>query len=278
MTEREHPTVLITGSSSGFGREAVALFRTRGWNVVATSRTPDTGEQADDLLVAALDVHDTDSIDTAISRAVERFGRLDCVVNNAGQGLLSVFEGTPMTTVRQMFETNLFGMMEVTRRALPHLSARGGGRVVNVASGAGIVPEPFMTVYAATKFAVEGFSEALRYELAPRGITVKLVEPGLVRGTNFMDTTTAASLAIPVPPAYQDHVNQAIARYMEPSSFNLATPAAVAEAIVTAATDTTSRLRYVIGEDIEATARMRRETSEKQYNDWALATYGGEQS
>jgi NAD(P)-dependent dehydrogenase (short-subunit alcohol dehydrogenase family) len=277
LTEQERHTVLITGSSSGFGKAAVGLFRAKGWNVVAATRRPDTWreqEPADDLLVCSLDIRDADSVDAALVQTVQRFGRLDCLVNNAGAGLLSVFAATPMTAVRELFEANVFGMMQVTQSALPYLSAPGGGRVVNVASGSGIVPEPLMSVYGATKFAVEGFTESLRYELAPHGVVVKLIEPGLVRETNFIQSTAGNSRAVPVPPTYQDYVHQVMAGYLRESPYRLATPSAVADAILTAATDQTTQLRYPVGEDIEASARMRHETGEKSYNDWALAKYG----
>jgi NAD(P)-dependent dehydrogenase (short-subunit alcohol dehydrogenase family) len=276
MTETQRSTVLITGSSSGFGRAAVRRFRARGWNVVATARRADAWADeppAEDLLACTLDVTDAASIDTAVGAALTRFGRLDCLVNNAGAGLLSVFESTPMTTVRDLFDTNVFGMMMVTRAALPHLAAQGG-RVVTVASGSGIVPEPLMSVYSATKFAVEGFTESLRHELIGRGVGVKLVEPGLVRETNFVQRTTETSLAVPVPPDYEDYFARVLAGYQQESPYRLATESEVAEAIVTAATDDTSQLRHIVGEDTEAYAHQRRETSEKDYNEWALARSG----
>ncbi|WP_216896069.1 SDR family oxidoreductase [Nocardia alni] len=278
MTEQERRTALVTGSSSGFGRAAVELFRTQGWNVVATTRRPDAWQEdpADDLLVCALDIRDADSVDAALAQTVQRFGRLDCLVNNAGAGLLSVFAATPMTAVRDLFEVNVFGMMRVTQSALPYLSA-SSGRVVNVASGSGIVPEPLMSVYGATKFAVEGFTESLRYELAPHGVVVKLVEPGLVRETNFIQNTVETSQSVPVPPAYEHYVHQVISGYLGESPHRLATPSAVAEAILAAATDHTTQLRYPVGEDIEASARMRHETDEKSYNAWALAKYAAVQ-
>jgi NAD(P)-dependent dehydrogenase (short-subunit alcohol dehydrogenase family) len=275
MTDQHHPrTVLVTGGTSGLGKATVAAFLARGWNVAATARRPGAGDRPDragNLLLLPMDVRDENSVTTAVERAAERFGRLDCLVNNAGAGLLSVFEATPMTAVRDLFETNVFGVMRVTRAVLPHFAARGGGRVVNVSSGAGIVPEPLMSLYSATKFAVEGFTESLRYELAVRGVTVKLVEPGLVPGTGFIRNTEEASRSVPVPPVYAAYVQQAVARYQGDSPAHVATPEAVAEAVVTAAEEPATRLRHLVGEDVEAAARMRRETSEREYEEWALA-------
>ena len=175
MTERAPKTVLVTGSSSGFGKAAVAAFLARGWRVAATARRPAAGQDTENLFTCRLDLHDPGSIDSAVAATVARFGSLDCVVNNAGAGLLSVFEATPMETVRELFETNVFGVLRVIQAVLPRFAAQGGGRLVNVSSTASIVPEPFMSVYAATKSAVEGLTESLRYELATRDVVVKLV-------------------------------------------------------------------------------------------------------
>ncbi|MGI6871802.1 SDR family NAD(P)-dependent oxidoreductase [Amycolatopsis sp. 3B14] len=219
-----------------------------------------------------LDVTDPDSIQAALAR----FGRLDCVVNNAGAGLFSVFESTPMATVRALFETNVFGMMQVTQAALPILGAQGGGRLIAISSGAGIVPEPLLSVYSATKFAVEGFTESLRYEAAARGVSVKLVEPGLVRGTNFLARTAESAQAVPVPAGYEPLVRQVMGAFEQEGPYRLATAQTVAEAVVAAAEDDSTQLRYLVGEDVENSVRMRRETSEKDYNDWALARVGGQ--
>ncbi|MGW4587813.1 SDR family oxidoreductase [Amycolatopsis thermoflava] len=280
MSTEIRKTVLITGSSSGFGKATAELFLDRGWNVVATARRPlpegHLGPAAEHLLTCVLDITDPDSIQAALRDAPARFGRLDCVVNNAGAGLFSVFESTPMATVRALFETNVFGMMQVTQAALPILAAQGGGRLIAISSGAGIVPEPLLSVYSATKFAVEGFTESLRYEAAARGVSVKLVEPGLVRGTNFLARTAETAQAVPVPAGYETLVRQVMGAFEQEGPHRLATARTVAEAVVTAAEDDSTQLRYVVGEDVEFSARMRRETSEKDYNDWALARVGGQ--
>ncbi|WP_435582289.1 SDR family oxidoreductase [Amycolatopsis thermoflava] len=280
MSTETRKTVLITGSSSGFGKATAELFLDRGWNVVATARRPlpegYLGPTTEHLLTCVLDVTDPDSIQAALRDALARFGRLDCVVNNAGAGLCSVFEATPMATVRALFETNVFGMMQVTQAALPILADQGGGRLIAISSGAGIVPEPLLSVYSATKFAVEGFTESLRYEAAARGVSVKLVEPGLVRGTNFLARTAESAQAVPVPAGYEPLVRRVMGAFEQEGPYRLATAQTVAEAVVTAAEDDSTQLRYLVGEDMENSARMRRETSEKDYNDWALARVGGQ--
>jgi len=270
-------TVLITGCSSGFGRAAALAFHGAGWNVVATMRDTTRWSGADlpeDILVVSLDVQDAEATQAALAKAVARFGRLDCLVNNAGQGLFSVFEVTPMTAIRALFETNTFGVMQLTQAILPHFRQHGGGCVVNVTSQAAITPDPMMAAYDASKWAVEGLTEALHYELEPQGITVKLVEPGFVPTTNIVQQTLERSKEIPVPSAYKAFVDQTLAMYMAEPSPELATEADVAQAIVAAASDGDDRLRYVVGSDAKTAAHMRRETSEDEYIAWARSRYG----
>jgi NAD(P)-dependent dehydrogenase (short-subunit alcohol dehydrogenase family) len=269
-------TILITGASSGFGKATAKLFHERGYNIIATMLNPAKEDELNKLknvLITRLDVRDTASIEAAIEVGIERFGSIDCVINNAGAGLFSVFETTPMEAVRDLFETNIFGMMQVTQSVLPHFKENGGGRFVNIASGSGIVPEPLMSIYGATKFAVEGFTEAVRYELETQNIVVKLVEPGLVSGTNFINRTQKKSEAFSIPPSYQGIVQQTMAMYMSASPFKLGTEADVAAAIVAAATDDIDKFRYVVGGDTESSAHMRRETSEEEYSVWAQSRY-----
>ena len=274
-------TVLITGCSSGFGRAAALGFRKAGWQVVATMRDPskwqDTAEPAEDFLVLPLDVQDAKSIAGAVAQAIERFGKIDCLVNNAGQGLFSVFETTPMSIVRSLFETNVFGLMQVIQAVLPHFEQNGGGRVVNVSSGSGLVPEPLMAVYAASKHAVEGFTEGVAYELATQGVTIKLVEPGFVKTTNMIQQVQQNSQAAPVPASYQSFVDQTMAMFMGDSPVKFGTEADVVRAILEAASDDADRLRYVVGGDTETNAHMRWETSESEYHAWTHGRYAAKE-
>ena len=233
---------------------------------------------SENLLVLPLDIRDGVSIRVALARSIERFGRVDCVVNNAGMGLFSVFEATPMDTVCALFETNVFGAMRVMQAVLPHFRDNGGGRIVNVSSSSAIVPEPLLSVYSASKWAVDGFTESVRHELATQNIVVKLVEPGLVKETNFVQRALETSQAVPVPPTYRAYADQIAQMYLGPSPFRLSTAMDIADAIFTAATDDTDQLRYNVGEDSMTLAHMRRETSEAEYNAWTLARYGSSRS
>ncbi|CAN7238624.1 SDR family oxidoreductase [Neorhizobium sp. LjRoot104] len=260
-------TILITGCSSGLGKMTARHFASKGWNVVATMRRPEpelADQYPDRILVAALDVADPTSIEAAIQAGIDRFGGLDAVVNNAGITMVSIFEATPADAVRHIFETNVFGMMNVIRGAVPHLRRRGGGSVVNVGSGVGIAAMPLLSLYTASKQAVEGLSESLSYELSSQNISVRLIQPGAMRSTNFTATGMAASQAAPVPESYKpyfDHMLQSMINY----PFASTAEQSVVEAIYAAAIDQTDRLRYQVGPDVEEYARLRWSTSEAEY-------------
>ena len=181
-------TVLSTGTSSGLGKTAARLLARSGWNVVATMRRPEAEKELANLdngLVSRLDVQDGASITEAIEAGIARFGQIDALINNAGFGLYGLFEATPREKVQEQFDVNVFGVMDVTRALLPHFRNNKGGLIINVSSGAGVFTLPMLSLYCATKFALEGFSEALSYELASQNILVKIVEPGGVLSTNF---------------------------------------------------------------------------------------------
>src|SRR5258706_9895255 len=168
-------TVLITGCSSGYGLETARHFHAQGWNVIATMRTPreDVLPRSERLRVLALDVTRPASIAAVLAAA----GPIDVLVNNAGIGLMGAFEVTPMATVREVFETNTFGVMAMTQAVLPQLRARRSGTVVNVTSSATLAPFPLVAVYTASKKAIEGVTASLPFELADFGVSVKLVRP-----------------------------------------------------------------------------------------------------
>jgi NAD(P)-dependent dehydrogenase (short-subunit alcohol dehydrogenase family) len=241
-------TVLVTGSSSGIGAATVSRFGANGWNVVATMRDPARGpwQPSETRLVTRLDVLEPDSITEALVSGLERFGRIDAVVNNAGYGQYGIFEAVSPDQVRQQLEVNLLGPMAVMRTVLPHFRASGGGVIVNVSSGAGLYGLPMASVYCASKFALEGFSEAVSYELRGVGIAVKLVIPhGGVGDTNFGQASGLPA----VPDAYNQYATAsraAAARQPQPVPVPAETVAAV---IFDAATDDTDRLRYLVGND-----------------------------
>jgi NAD(P)-dependent dehydrogenase (short-subunit alcohol dehydrogenase family) len=271
-------TVLITGASTGFGRSAAQLFARRGWNVVATMRDPAAGAALaalDRVLVTRLDVQDLASIDAAIAAGIARFGRIDALVNNAGFGLFGVFEACSREKVRQQFDVNLFGLMDVTRALLPHLRAHRAGTIVNVSSGAGVFGLPMISLYTASKFALEGFSESLAYELRSQGIAVKIVEPGGVIETGFGSRSASEASQAAAPADYDAFVAGAQKVFDGLRSARLATSDEVAQVIFDAASDGTDRLRYVATKDIEPLVKARRESSEDAYMALMRATFSG---
>lgn len=187
--DRPPRTILITGASSGIGRATAELFARKGWNVAATMRHPETAEFAADaggkIRTFRLDVTDEASIAQAVGDVVAAFGRIDVLVNNAGYGLVGVFEAMSSEQVRRQVETNVIGVMNVTRAVLPVMRAQRAGHIVSVASVAGRISLPLYTLYCATKWAVEGFTEALSYEARHFGIKVRIIEPGPI-ATDFM--------------------------------------------------------------------------------------------
>ncbi len=265
-------TVLITGCSTGFGKAAVAKFLTSEWNVVATARKKSTLAnrlETENYLPLELDVTNKESIRYALDRSIKRFGDLDCVVNNAGRAIISAFEATPASAIREMFETNFFGAIEVMRAMIPHFRERGGGRFVNVASGSAITPDPLMAAYSASKSALEAMTEGLMFELRPQNIHLKLIEPGFVPTTNFIANTQESSFSIGVLPCYADVWERTMALFSQPPTYGQATEEMVAQAIYDAASESDEGLRHIVGDDALFYARMRRETSESVYQDWA---------
>jgi NAD(P)-dependent dehydrogenase (short-subunit alcohol dehydrogenase family) len=261
-------TVLITGTSSGFGKAAVIHFAREGWNVVATMRQPEDETEIrklDGVHVTRLDVQDRPSIAAAIESGIARFGRIDALVNNAGFGLFGLFETTPSEKVAEQFAVNVFGLMEVTRAILPHFRRNKAGIILNISSGAGIFTLPMLSLYCASKFALEGFSEALSYELASQGIIVKIIEPGGVVSTKFGERSGAEAAQNAALPDYHAFVTRTQAVFAALRGARLATSEGVAKVIFDAATDGTAQLRYVATEDIKPLVQARRETNESEY-------------
>ncbi len=169
--------VLVTGASSGIGEACAKRLAAAGWRVFGTSRNP-SGDSRDGVQMVSMDVDDEDSVRAGVKQVLDRAGRLDAVVNNAGFAVMGSIEDTSIDEAKAQLETNFFGVLRVCRAVLPALRAGGGGHIVNISSLAGLVGLPFSGLYSASKFALEGASESLRHEARPFGIRVVLVEPG----------------------------------------------------------------------------------------------------
>jgi len=269
-------TVLITGTSSGLGKTAAKYFAKHGWNVVATMRSPEQEKDLvglSDVLVTRLDVVDRPSIESAIEAGIARFGKVDALINNAGFGLYGVFESISREKVQQQFDINVFGVMDVTRAILPHFRKNKGGLIINVSSGAGVFTLPMLSLYCASKFALEGFSESLSYELASQNIIIKIVEPGGVISTNFGKRSGEEAAQNAALADYNEFIAGANAIFAGLRESRRATEEDVAEVIFKAATDGKEQLRYVATEDIQPLVKGRRESSEEQYIEFMRSRY-----
>ena len=238
--------ILITGSSSGIGLETAKLFQSKNWKVAATMRSPEKAEDLQriaDVETFRLDVTDVDSIKAAITGTLEKLGRIDAVVNNAGYGLLGPFEAASPEQIDRQFDTNLFGLFNVCREIIPYFREQKRGTIVNISSLGGSVAFPFSSLYNATKFAVEGFSESLQYELEPLNIRVKLIEPGPIK-TDFygrsQDVARKEGLTV------YDHRLEPFLEFMDKGGNDAPDGSAVAQAIYDAVTDDSKKLRYPV--------------------------------
>ena len=251
-------TIFITGTSSGIGKSTAQFFAQKGWNVAATMRSPDKGKDLAELSninVYQLDVTDENSIEQAVAKAIQDFGKIDVVLNNAGYGLIGPFELATKEQVHREFQTNLFGAMNVINAFLPHFKQNKDGLIINLTSVGGLITMPYTSLYHSTKFALEGFSESLAYELEQFGIRIKIVEPGVVY-TNFGSTSLDMTKSDTIRDYDADlqKLQQAFETLLKPGASPVgegSTPEMVAETIYTAATDDSEQLRYLSGKDAE---------------------------
>ncbi|MDB5677268.1 SDR family oxidoreductase [Sphingomonas bacterium] len=242
-------TVLITGCSSGYGLETARHFLTKGWNVVATMRTPreDILPPSARLRIVALDVTDPASIAAALTAS----GPIDVLVNNAGIGVVGAFEATPMAHVRKVFDTNTFGVLAMTQAVIPQFRARRSGVVINVTSSATLAPMPLAAVYTASKAAIEGFTGSLALELSAFDVRAKLVEPGYGPTTRFAQNT-GVRIEDLIPEPYQAYAEPIFAGFATPTMVTRESD--VAEAVWLAANDVSGQLRFPAGPDAVALA------------------------
>lgn len=258
-------TILITGASSGVGKASALRFQAEGWNVIATMRSPELETELNTLErvhVTRLDVMDVASIGAAVEAGLGRFGRIDALLNNAGYGAYGPLEATPLDKVRRQFDVNVIGLLAATQAVLPHFRRQRGGVIVNISSIGGKITFPLGTLYHGSKFAVEGLSEALHYELLPLGVRVKIVEPGMVQtdfaGRSFDFSNDAAlSEYQPLVGAFMSALG-AMAAHASPAD-------QVAEVIHRATLDESDQLRYEAGTDARHMLGARRASDDATF-------------
>jgi NAD(P)-dependent dehydrogenase (short-subunit alcohol dehydrogenase family) len=244
---------LVTGASVGIGEAAARALVGAGFTVYGTSRRAAAGETRDGVVFLPLDVTDNESVAGVVRGVLERSGRIDVLVNNAGVGVAGAAEESSIEQARALFETNVFGAIRMTRAVLPHMREQGGGRIINVSSVLGFLPAPFMALYAATKHAIEGYSESLDHEVRDHGVRVLLVEPGYTR-TSFDANAVAADEPLALYARRREASDVLTAAAVKAGD----EPAVVGEAIVAAATDTRPKLRYPAGTLARRVSKLRR--------------------
>lgn len=237
-------TVLITGSANGIGKETALLFAKKGWNVIATVRSFENSEELRDkqnIHLYQMDVRDKQSIKECISQVIQQFGKIDVIINNAGIYTINPLEVTSDETIENIIDTNIHGVINVTKALLPHFRKNKAGIIINISSIAGRATFPYQSVYHTSKWAIEGFSEGLYYELEPLNIKVKVVEPGVVK-TNIYNSVMDYSLEN-YPTEYQDNFKKGHSSLMNNLTKGYE-PELDAQTIYRAVTDNKNKFRY----------------------------------
>ena len=253
MAVKTEQVALVTGASSGIGEAAARELIRAGFTVYGTSRKTAVVEERDGVVFVPLDVTDDESVAGAVRNVLDRSGHIDVLVNNAGLGAAGAAEESSIEQTRAVFDTNLFGSIRMTRAVLPHMREQGSGRIINVSSVLGLVPAPFMALYAATKHAIEGYSESLDHEVRDYGVRVLLVEPAYTR-TSFDTNAVAVDEPIPLYARRREALEVLIAEAVKAGD----EPSVVGKTIVAAATDRRPKLRYPAGPLARRVSKLRR--------------------
>jgi NAD(P)-dependent dehydrogenase (short-subunit alcohol dehydrogenase family) len=267
----EGMVAVVTGSSSGIGYETVLALARNGFTTFATIRNLGKAGQIESVAskeklpihVVQLDVTDDASVQNAIQEVMKKAGRIDVVVNNAAYGLTGAFEDLSIEEIKTQYETNFYGVIRVTQAILPIMRKQGSGRIVNISSGAGRFGYPGGSAYVSTKFALEGLSESMAYELEPFGIKVVLVEPGVIR-TNFGSSMILAKRA-QNPSSPYSQMMQRMGASFEQLQKNASDPDLVANIVLQAVTSQNPELRYLAGKDVEAWVESKRNLSDAEF-------------
>lgn len=244
---------LITGTSSGNGQAIARRLAQKGLTVFGTSRNPSGGEQMPGAEVLPLDVRSDESVKDCVDAVLQRAGRLDILINNAGYELGGAIEEVSIGEAKSQFETNLFGVMRMVQAVLPIMRRQGGGQIINLSSLVGLVPVPFLGVYSASKFALEGYTEVLRHEVKPFNVRVSLVEPGFIR-TNLARNRQDAVKHISDYDPWRQRAFEAIHQYEEQAP----EPTLVAECVLRVIESKSPKSRYKVGKDATSLPRLRR--------------------
>jgi NAD(P)-dependent dehydrogenase (short-subunit alcohol dehydrogenase family) len=274
MTSSSSPAdkvAVVTGSSTGIGYETALSLARNGFLTYATMRNLNKSENMKmvatkenlPIRIKQLDVTDDISVTNAVQAISSEAGRIDVLVNNAGYGLNGAFEDLAMDEIKAQYETNVFGLIRMTQAVLPIMRRQKSGTIVNISSGAGRFGFPSGSAYVSTKFAVEGLSESMSYELEPFGIKVAIVEPGVIR-TNFADGLVVAKKSKDPSSPYSQLMQKA-ANGFEKMMKNASSPDLVANVVLNAVRNENPSLRYLAGNDVEEWLGKRNMADEESY-------------
>ena len=269
--DSKQKVAIVTGCSSGIGHEISLILARNGFTTYATMRNLQKGSDlksiAEDeklpLHFAQLDVTDENSVKKAIQTVYDEAGRIDILVNNAGYGLTGAFEDLSLDEIKTQYETNVFGLIRTTQAVLPIMRKQRSGLIVNISSGAGRFGFPTGSAYVSTKFAVEGLTESMSYELEPFGIKAILIEPGVIK-TNFFNSSVLAKKSQDPNSPYatlMKGMENSVDKMME----NASTPQYVAEVVLHAITNENPKLRYLAGKDVEQLVEAKRKMSDEEF-------------
>lgn len=257
-------TIFITGASSGIGKATAKFFQQKGWNVIATMRNPENETeltQLENVTLLPLDVTSFEQIKSTVAKAVS-LGTIDVVLNNAGYGTVGALEGTTDNEIEQIVNTNLLGVIRLTREFIPHFRENKSGVFISISSIGGLVAYPFFSLYHTTKWAIEGWTESMAFELNQLGIQIKTVQPGPTK-TDFV----GRSLVIPEHPAYNEFFDGFKKIFFSDEVINSLAPAeTVSEVIYEAATDGKNQLRYLVGDVANGDYNKRLELGAEEFH------------
>lgn len=266
-----HQVALITGCSSGIGYETALMLARNGFHTFATMRDTKksnplakTGEKEKlALKILELDVNDDKSIENAINRVKSEAKRIDVLINNAGYGLVGYFEDLTLDEIREQFETNFFGVLNITKKVIPTMRLQKSGTIVNISSGAGQVGFPGISAYVSTKFAVEGFSESLMYELSPFGIKVIIIEPGVIK-SNFFRNCVISEESTKNKSPYSRSLDK-IQKNIDLMQEHATSPTDVAKMILQVLSSDEPKQRYIVGNDVAMILEAKRNLSDIEF-------------
>lgn len=266
-----HEVALITGCSSGIGYETALMLARNGFNTFATMRdtkksnsfakTSEKEKLA--LKILELDVNDDKSIENAINRVKSEAKRIDILINNAGYGLVGFFEDLTLDEIRNQFETNFFGVLNITKKVIPIMRMQKSGTIVNISSGAGQVGFPGISAYVSSKFAVEGFSESLMYELSPFGIKVIIIEPGVIK-SNFFRNCVISEESTKNKSPYSRSLDK-IQKNIDLMQEHATSPTDVAKMILQVLSSDKPKQRYIVGNDVAMILEAKRNLSDIEF-------------